>query len=105
MSQSKNHGERPWWLPKEDPSAPPSVSLPFGPDVKTLLSGAQRMVDWFTSSVAENLLEPHARHEVPEPACALCQAEERLAPAPSRAVAPVIVWHSVHWKGQGSRDE
>jgi hypothetical protein len=73
--------------------------------VKTLLSGAQRVMEWVTNAVAENLLEPHARHEVRDPDCALCQAEVRLSPVPSDTAAPVIVWHSARWKGQGSRDE
>lgn len=102
MSQSEKRSERPWWLPREDSSPPSSSGLPLGADVKGLLSGAQRLVEWVTHTVAESVLEPHAQHEVPEPDCALCQAEARLAATPTGTAAPVIVWHSARWKGSGA---
>lgn len=102
MSPSENRSERPWWLPREDAATQSSAGLPFGADVKGLLGGAQRVVEWVTHTLAESLLEPHERHEAPEPDCALCQAEARLMSAPTDTAAPVIVWHSARWKGSGA---
>lgn len=105
MSPSESRSERPWWLPPEDSSGPSSAGLPFGADVKGLLSGAQRLMEWVTHTVAEAMLEPHGQHEVPEPNCALCQAEARLIATPADTSAPVIVWHSARWKGSGAQYE
>mgnify|MGYP007090083895 FL=1 len=102
MSQGENKSERPWWLPKDDAATPASAGLPFGADVKGLLSGAQRVVEWVTHTFAETMLEPHGLHEVPDSDCALCQAEMRLMRTPSGTAAPVIVWHSARWKGSGA---
>ena len=99
----------PWWYSGDQPDDAPSLDDPTdssressGTDWMSLLSGAQRVVDW----AAERVMAPHAGHADPaaHPDCLVCRSmllvgERFLGPfggerreMPPRHRPPEIVW-------------
>lgn len=100
---------RPWWYSgDEEPAEPSAEPTPESTDARTdapsspgldwtaLISGAQRMVDWATTTV----MAPHAEHGDPadHPDCVVCRTlvlvADRQGSGPTAEPTPVtpIEW-------------